>query len=571
VTATEVEAWLGEVVDQGLLQQPSSVATLDNGHIAVTSAAFVGGQLMEIVVEIPSGFPRGLPLVYLKNADGLGYLPHVFSRGEVCLIDKEGLLLDRQHPDRVLTWAVERAVKVLTDAVLGNKEAEFIRELEVYWDRLNGEDVFNCCQPTGEAGLLTSYRNGEAHWIARHADELPRALRLQTNSSVSADLTTYLPLLPGTAFVPPRPSEPFWAIEQLLEVAGPTLAVLSHKRRRQLFKRKGCWKGLLVLAVPLTESRYTLIGIAFESPRGVHPFDERAVNADFILRPVTIHRWERSYLVPRGGGKAELAAKRVLLVGCGAIGGFLAFELIRAGVQWMTLVDGDILSPVNMHRHVLGWSSMHKPKTRALRDELHRQFLYAEVTAVPKTIEQAMADGEVQFDTYDLVLAATGDATIELYLNEELRRSPKAPPAMFTWLEPYGLGGHTLLTQPFQPGCLQCLYARANPAAPLANRALFAAPDQHFSLALSGCASLHTPYGAQDAAQTATLAARLAIDALTGREQGSPLWSWKGDKRAFEAAGFDLAPRYSLSDEVLRKEAQLYINPGCHVCGARLT
>jgi molybdopterin-synthase adenylyltransferase len=562
-----VDAWLALAVTEGLILPPTSVIASESGSLLVTASIVVAQQPVEILVDIPADFPLHLPEIVLQQADCLGYLPHVgLQLGLVCFADKEGLLLDRQHPEWVLTWSVERAIATLTDA-LANREAEFMRELEVYWSKLQGETITNFHLPTGTVALLTRYQGDKHRWVAGSEQELPRAFRQIKERTAEPD-TTYLPLLPGTTFVPPQPTDPFWTLEQLQAVVAPTLAAMPHKRRRQLFKKSGCWKGLLVLAVPQDDTHYSLIGIAYDSVRGLHPFDERATaKSEITLRPVIVRRWEQSYVVPRGGGHVSLAGKRVLLIGCGAIGGFLVFELARAGVQFLTLVDMDLFDMVNMHRHVLGWTRQGQYKTDALRDELHRHFLYSEVTSVPKSIEKALADGDVRFESFDLVLAATGEATLELYLNEQLRALAAAPPVLYTWLEPYGLGGHALLTQPALPGCLRCVYAREAATSPLVNQLLFAKAGQHFSVALSGCGSLHTPYGAQDASQTATLAARLAIDALTGEEQGNPVYSWKGNKRAFKAAGFKVSARYALSEEALRKDARRYVNPECPVCG----
>jgi molybdopterin/thiamine biosynthesis adenylyltransferase len=571
VTREEVVMWLDQAVASGLLQSPGMVCVEDSGQIRVATSVAVLGDSVGVFITMGANFPVNLPLVQLREPNALGYLPHVLpSNGVVCFSDSEGLLLNRQRPDAVLTWSVEHTRDVLAGGLSEEAAAEFMRELEVYWGYLSGDAVYNFMDPPVAVSSAVVFGMGKARLLAREAEQIPRAFRPQSGASVTQHMATYLPLPTGTTFTPPHPDGPFWTIDQLRALVEPALAGLGPKRRRQLFKKTGCWQGLLVLAVPLAEQhRYSLIGIDYTSPNGFHPFDGRGTN--FELRPVQLPRWERTYLVPRGGGQVDLMSKRVLLVGCGAIGGHLAHELVRAGVQWLTLVDHDTLSMENMHRHALGMAGEGKHKVFALRDDLQQKYLYAEIKAVNKTLEQALAAGDILLDSFDLVIAATGVATLELFLNEQARAQPNAPPALYTWLEPYGLGGHALLTRSGRPGCLQCLYTSDDPAAPLANRALFAAPGQRFSIALSGCSSLHTPYASFDASETATLAARLAVQALTGREKNSPLWSWKGDKREFKAAGFKTGARYKLTDEALRKEATSYINPYCPVCGSDAT
>lgn len=567
MTTGQAEEWLAQGLADGLLQQPSSVLPMAGGYLRVAATIDVEGKSVGIFIEIPTDFPLSLPPISLQEPDTLGYLPHVSDLGSVCYADSEGLLLSRQRPDLVLTWAVEHTQAVLATGLGPGRVGEFMRELEVYWAQLSETGIYNFLDPSTAAFTATVYSDRQLRLLAASETQVPRWFRPKTGSVPVIGSATYLPLLAGTAFIPPRPEEPFWTIEQLRTLVEPTLAAMSPKRRRQLFKKDGCWKGILVLSIPTTDGHYSLIGLDYTSAKGFHPFDSRG--RDFELHPVQLHRWERSYIVPRGGGKADLTTKKVLLIGCGAIGGHLAYELVRAGVQWLTLVDHDILTLHNMHRHALGKSGLGKFKTDGLRDDIQDKYLYAEVTSIPKKFQEARAAGEIKIESFDLIIAATGEATLELYLNEQLRAVPQAPPIIYSWLEPYGLGGHALLTWPTQAGCLQCLYTSNDPDAPLANRALFAAPGQEFSVALSGCGSLHTPYASLDASQTAILAARLAVNALTGREKKSPLWSWKGDKREFKAAGFKTGPRYKLPEETLRREATVYISAACPVCGGK--
>lgn len=575
MTIDAVEAWLEEATAGGLVLAPGSVCASAGGGFLISTTLAVAGLSVSVLIITAADFPKDEPIVVLKDKQLLGRLPHVLRKaGVVCYSDSEGVLLNIRRPDSVLTWAVEETVRTLEEGLGSKQIAEFMRELEVYWKELGGATFFNFLNPLPEASTATAYvtANNKLRWLARSLEEIPPLFRsVSSLNSIVKEQVTYLPLAPGTAFIPPSPDEPFWSIAQLRALVRPTLAAMKPKRRRHLYKHSGFWQGVLVLAIPLAgnEKHFTLLGIAYKSKRGFHPLGERG--ADFQLKPIQLKRWERSYLLPRGGGKMSITEKKVLLVGCGAIGGHLAHELVRAGVLHLTLVDSDALSIENMHRHALGMSGVDKNKTVALREDLQQKYLYADISAIPKTIEEALDSEEVKPEDFDLIIAATGEATLERYLNERLRALPEAPPVIYTWLEPYGIGGHALLTWPRQAGCLECLYTSPDPDAPLANRMLFAAPDQRFSLALSGCGSLHTPYGSLDASQTATLAARLAVDALSDRQTESPLWSWKGDKRELKAAGFKTGPRYKLSEETLRREATIYIAPDCPVCRLAIT
>jgi adenylyltransferase/sulfurtransferase len=66
-------------------------------------------------------------------------------------------------------------------------------------------------------------------------------------------------------------------------------------------------------------------------------------------------RYHRQTLLPQIGssGQARLAAARVLLVGCGALGTVIAEQLVRAGAGFLRIVDRDIVELTNLQRQVL--------------------------------------------------------------------------------------------------------------------------------------------------------------------------------------------------------------------------
>jgi molybdopterin-synthase adenylyltransferase len=233
----------------------------------------------------------------------------------------------------------------------------------------------------------------------------------------------------------------------------------------------------------------------------------------------------------------------------------------------LTLVDPDILQIENTFRHVLGRKALFQPKVVALREEVESKYPYLSVTTHQKYIQEAIREGLVDLSDYDLAIFATGNHTIELYINRLLNQQAQSPIAVFTWLEPYGIGGHALMTRPNKLGCLHCLFTSANDDTPLRNRAAFANYGQSFGKDDLGCGSLYTPYSALDAQKTATLAVQLALDGLTGREQGTPMLSWKGSDADFLVAGFQTSPRYKLAPDELHATRYDYINPKCAICG----
>src|SRR6476661_7997912 len=70
---------------------------------------------------------------------------------------------------------------------------------------------------------------------------------------------------------------------------------------------------------------------------------------------VTLDRYSRQmrfYGIGEAGQK-KLAASRVTLCGCGALGTVLANVMVRAGVGFVRVVDRDFVEPSNLQRQVL--------------------------------------------------------------------------------------------------------------------------------------------------------------------------------------------------------------------------
>lgn len=182
---------------------------------------------------------------------------------------------------------------------------------------------------------------------------------------------------------------------------------------------------------------------------------------------MSARRFERqARFAPLGAeGQARLAAARVLVVGCGALGGFLAQLLTRAGVGTLVLVDRDIVEESNLPRQVLfhdvhassGAAKVHAAaETLAAiggptKLEVHAKHLDADL--LPK-----VAAG------VDLVLDGTDNLATRYLLNDWSVREG------VPWV--YGgvvaSGGIVLPVVPGSGPCLRCIFREPPPAGTLA-------------------------------------------------------------------------------------------------------
>src|SRR6266851_2655045 len=469
---SRLEPVLRAVEALGLFSHPRRPTTPEDSSTAMLEGEVtIEGYDVTLQLVLDRSFPLRLPRFILRSWDALGFIPHVDQSGLVCFLDAEGIVLDRRRPVEVIREAWQRVVGTLADGVTGRNTTDFVDEFEWHWRRVQGGvaacSVLNPSEEVEE--MLVTINRDRPLWVARSARDIAAFMNMaQPMGGQTLQRALYLPLECGTVIVPPRPDRPFWSVQDVRGLLA-NVSAANQKRLRHFLKGRARSREYVIVRLPRPSGGATFFGIRFDGVHKYHPLQDEGTAGRLI--PMYIQRWDHAYLVQRGGGTAALATKGVLLAGCGAVGGHLAFELARAGIGALTLVDPDTLWPENSYRHVLGRRYWGKHKAEALKEELEAQLPYVRVTAVVKTLEAAVADGCVNIAEYDMLLLALGNPTVELAINEHLHALRDGPPAVFTWLEPLGIGGHALLTHNSAGGgCFECLYTSPGDQEVLENR-----------------------------------------------------------------------------------------------------
>lgn len=105
--------------------------------------------------------------------------------------------------------------------------------------------------------------------------------------------------------------------------------------------------------------------------------------------------------------QASLALNRVLVLGCGGLGGMVIECLARIGVGHLRVVDGDLFEASNLNRQILcSTMNLNRPKTLAAKQRVMAVNPLVEVDAVQAdlTAENALellADCDVAVDCLD--------------------------------------------------------------------------------------------------------------------------------------------------------------------------
>jgi hypothetical protein len=165
-----------------------------------------------------------------------------------------------------------------------------------------------------------------------------------------------------------------------------------------------------------------------------------------------------------------------------------------------------------------------------------------------------------------MVAAIIDSPNNEMRINRRLFELPDPPPTIYTWVEPLGIGGHTLVTlNGEKEGYYHCLF-NADEESPIYNRSAFAQPGQDLSKTITGCGSVFTPYNFLDSERSAMLTVETGIKVLMGKVIGNPLLSWKGEDNLLKEYGYKTTFRYTFSNEELNEWKHSYKNDDCSVC-----
>lgn len=587
-------------IDQNLITSFNILNDVDSKKFAgyeslVEIEIKICGKPAVLTVGFPKTFPHETPSFY-DSKNLFGDIPHKLSSGYICFTRSESLLIDIRYPALILLNCLEKVIKLIEAGVNGENKDDFLKEFEVYW---GGVSTIYAHIDTTETSLreldLWSTKVNKEKYLevaVEKNEKLEDVINIIFGIDVKRAIKyrcLYMPLKEGTFLFPPTNSE--WSFTEL---KNNILSNLSEENKSKFYRIVKTQVHdiqpifeYMIIGLPNPDGNVSLFGCVINgniinlssfkkknsAKKQIHPF---------VLKPKDTHifkarikRWHPEYLLNRTGGNRQLKNKHILIAGVGSVGSEIAIRFAKSGVEKLTLVDFDDLALENVHRHALGIDQVflangeffyEYPKVLGLKSEINRKYPFTKIETHYKSIFSFMDEMKISKDDFDLIVIAIGSPNNEMRINKRLLELPDSPPTIYTWVEPLGIGGHTLVTlNGEKEGCYQCLF-KYDEEFPIYNRSAFAQPGQDFSKTITGCGSVFTPYNFLDSERSAILTVETGIKVLTGRLVGNPLLSWKGKNNLFEENGYKTTIRYTFSDEKLNETKYFYKNNECPVC-----
>ncbi len=499
-----------------------------------------------LIVAIDPRFPRSQPRVVATQVTPEFSWPHVELSGVICLRATMFCGEPGQRIIQHLAWAIE--VLSFSQPRCRN---EFDREFSVYWHRRSSGDGYRvlslleprepsrtvvwCVDPSSQARLIVAGdRKILSAWLTNRDGK----------SFKSRTLESQLVWLER----PWTPLEfPTYGSDVLRHIATQEYdRVLRLGQPSPVFFGVRTRTGPVLAAVTLQSAdRAELLRGGFRSLSRV-PWG-RVVNT-FKSRPIVrcnVTRADASWVHgrDRDPGYRSLASRTVVIVGCGALGGYVARLLAQAGVAHFYLVDPDKLAPHNTSRHVLGHRFIEMNKAKAVATMLETDFPHIEeALAFPDRFSALSSEDLEKLATSDLVLSAGIDLEGDLELDRWRRRLRRPPVHVCTWVEAFAFAGHAValigddsMTDAFDE--LENVRFR-----------LTSWPDSiSTTIAEAGCGNVFQPHGAVELQPTATISAELVLDVLLGKISRSMRRVWQGDPSKVGEKGGKAMPSFTES------------------------
>ena len=500
------------------------MAAAGTTHIAHVAVDPLGVNLPRIEVDLPSGISS--------------VLAHVGSNGQICYAAQGSVVLDIFDIAGQTLACIERAEEVLDLSLRGMLDQDLEDEFFAFWQ---GDFCFLDIYPSapGPLDILLAGRSNLEMKVVFVTNDL-----IRTRQKLQAMSLNELEVLKGAAFrvntsAKPKPSQGIWpppTIASLLKWQGLLDQLAKRNVERRLLQSLASRRkaSLCVIDSPLTQYAFWVDFKSTDDQLTRSRQDPRVKLYAAKVHPLTSIRMDDKYVAERNTPESKtLSGKRIALIGCGTIGGFLAELLVKAGAGLndgdLALIDPDILLPQNVGRHRLGLNRALQYKANGLKEELSLAAPTAKIRSLPVKAEEA------DLSSFDLIINATGEEALGHYLTRATTDSMKFIPTLSVWIEGPGVAVRALFRDNAEAACTRCIIdAQRLSLYPVVNEPV------PMDLAGHGCESLYVPFPASVSLQAACLAIEMVNSWVAN--QPSPRLRTKVTRNGYSQAAPDGDP-----------------------------
>lgn len=491
------------------------------------------------------------PITLLDRPGALSRpLPHITEDGELCYLDDRLSVLDPYDPLGMVVSCLKKAEDLLSELICGKDRGDLVREFPAMWFPKDSALIDLPADFSGNAeALAIPGADGKTLLLIAKSAKDVRAFMAASSLNTEKASGPFRVHVHGIN-APLVASGDMWPLKSAQNLCRWLCAfdgfAASVIEKDIIPAHQGDTTRIFVIRAP-----NGVVGGWFQIPKSLDRQEFRTRRTPILaafrkggetwpLQRFNCHRVDRSHIYARslGDGMKTLEGRKILLVGCGAIGGFLAALLTKVGAGSggrLALADPDILMAENIGRHLLGLPALLHNKADACREFLIHQMGDLEVTAFPgdvRKLQNTLAE-------YDVIIDATGEEALSLWLNQQRVdakvEGKKFPPILHVWLHGAGSAAMGFLNVAPEAGCYKCL--RPVHGGDWRHDPLLNAPADH-GVVLQACGEgTHVLYPISASNHAATLGVEMVLDWARGAPK--PLLRSRQIDRHVARASFD--------------------------------
>jgi hypothetical protein len=478
------------------------------GAFVLTGPLHTSEGSHECVVLIPQNFDRPPSIALLTVPEVLKPIaPHMDSSGGICYLSRQSIAMDIFDPVGQMLGCLNRAEKVLGQVLRNELVEDLAEEFFAYW----GTNKFHC---------YFDFRVGSSQKLQVIIDRkfIPQAVVVFVTDDV--ERTTAKSKILGYEASPlthsvervytkvePRPTQQEWPPKTLGDLI-QWQSLQDSRATRKIIEgvSQAAERGEDYLTVMIESPKFFYAFLVFfrlegDSPTKVELRKKSVLHSSHVI-PLRGWRIDERYIIQRNvPGMKTLEHKKIIVIGCGTIGGYLAEMLVKAGAGAGTgelvFVDSDTLSAANLGRHRLGFPYVGRNKADALREELKRNMPDARIRSLPVDVRKA------NLSRTDLIIDATGEQTVSDYLAFTHARTSQ----LNVWIEGPGVAVRALIRRNANEACVQCVTRLVRQG-----RIPSTIEEMPIVYAGQGCESEYVPFPASVSMQAACLASEMVMD-----------------------------------------------------------
>lgn len=525
---------------------------------------------LPILICIPKRWYMDLIDIYIENYDDIIFIPHVSKNGKLCLFDVEGCLIDK-NLEGIVIQSLFRAQELLNKGILKENFDDFTKEFELYLSEYKNFRLAKLVVPKLK-------ENAIIYCQYKKKQEKSAWFRKRNNNS-----TLYL----GANL------EDFkrWRMEGVTIVKAAYFILYPKETIYPPDIRKDISLEYLNFLLQCTESEYNknLLGLSNEKilifeiiqPNGVCNYIGFRVNEAMIeiiddryyfkscksIQLILVERSDKEYMIMRTKDDVIQKKRKILVIGCGSIGGHLINQLVRAGYEDLTIVDDDYLTEENIFRHILGMEYVSFPKCEALAEYISKNIPEVSIKTLKEKADEAILEGDLELNDYDMVVSAVGNHNFNRWLNEYVIMNQIKVPIIYAWNEVYGIGNHVAYFKVGNASCYECLFKRDDYSGELYDQTAYCKRGQIIVHSSGGCGKSYVPYGDTISIKTVLICLDIIRGVFENKFEDNILFSMKGDETYFKSRGLEVSARYlNQKTPTIKLSGKELYNCKCGVC-----